>query len=277
MQLKSLNPIMKKTINIGIYDSGLGGLTVLKEFKKIMPYYHYIYFGDTAHVPYGNKSKQTIFEYSKEAIKFFEKQDVTVIIIACNTVSSLVLEELKEYTDIALVDVITPFKSFFKQKVEDCKENINIGVIGTNNTIQSKAYNKILTDINSKIQVYSQACPMFVPIIELGFVNHRIAPIVIEEYLHELKKEKLHYLILGCTHYPLLKHQILKHLPEDLIVVDSATITAKFTKKLYVNSSKVYQQHKEGTCEIYVSDEPNQFQRSAQTYFNFTIDNVQLI
>ena len=171
---------------IGVFDSGLGGLTVLKALKKELPNESFIYFGDTAHVPYGNKSKTSILHYSNKIIQFLQRQNVKLIIVACNTVSSTVLKQLIEEAKVPVLDVITPIFYLMKQ-VQDIS---NIGIIGTRNTIQSKAYQKIILASNVNINIYTQECPLFVPLIEEGLQNHQVAQLIASEYLEPLKIKK---------------------------------------------------------------------------------------
>ena len=193
---------MNKNRPIGVFDSGLGGLTVLKALQKKLPGESFIYIGDTAHVPYGNKSETSIINYATTLSAFLvDMYKVKMIIIACNTASAIAVKPLKGHFKAPVLDVITPMKNFLLQY-----QNIQrIGVIGTYNTIQSKSYDKLLLTINADLQIFSQTCPLFVPIIEEGLETHQIAKLISKEYLDPLIQQNIQALILGCTHYPIMK------------------------------------------------------------------------
>ncbi len=213
---------------IGVFDSGIGGLTVVKELMKILPNENIIYFGDTARVPYGTNLKNTIKEYSIQNTKFLLSQNVKAIVIACNTSSAIALEKIQEMTDLPVVGVIKPGSV---AAVESTK-NKRIAVIGTTATISSRAYEKEIKSIDTTIEVYGKACPLFVPIVEEGWFNHKIAYLAAEEYLSELRKYSIDTLVLGCTHYPLLKDTIQKVIGENVRLIDSGVETAKVVKKI---------------------------------------------
>ena len=196
---------MNKNLPIGVFDSGLGGLTVLKALQKKLPNESFIYIGDTAHVPYGNKSKSSIIHYSTTLSNFLiNTYNVKMIIVACNTASAIAITTLQNLFPIPVLDVINPMTKILSKH----KTLQRIGIIGTYNTIQSKSYNKLLRNINPKLQISSQACPLFVPIIEEGLENHPIAKLMIHDYLSPLIGNDIEALILGCTHYPILKKTI---------------------------------------------------------------------
>ena len=266
MNKLKLNPI-------GIFDSGLGGLTVLKAFNKVLPNEQYIYLGDTAHVPYGNKSKQSILKFTTQIVKYLEKRNVKIIIVACNTVSSIAMHQLKKTTKIPIIDVIIPLTYYFKNR----KDIKRVGVIGTDNTIRSLAYTKLIKTINPKSKVYEQACPLLVPIIEAGLHKHKITSIMVKEYLEPLIKNRIQYLILGCTHYPLLSSAFKKHLPAQIKIIDSASITAKYIQEKYKKRLLLQQENIKNHNLIYVTDKENDFQKLAKKYFNFSINEVKKI
>jgi len=261
---------MNNQYPIGVFDSGLGGLTVLKSLKEYLPKENYIYIGDTAHVPYGNKSKESIIQFSAQIIKYLEKRQVKLIIIACNTVSSICIKELMNITKIPIIDVISPLKNYFNKT-----QNITrIGVIGTENTIQSQAYDNFLAKIKPNIKVFSKACPMLVPIIEAGLIKHQIARIMTKEYLESLIQKKIDHLILGCTHYPLLIPLLHSILPQKVSIIDSATITSKVvTKYLHNNSNNNFEE--KPSTEIYITDKKSNFKKVATAYLNLPIINIE--
>jgi len=257
---------------IGIFDSGLGGLTVLKVLSKELPKESFIFFGDTAHVPYGNKSKENIKTFSNAIIKFLLKYSVKMIVVACNTVSAVALSDIQKTSNIPIIGVISPLKSYLKAHSRYKK----IGIIGTENTINSKAYSKVIHNYNSKIEIYSLACPLFVPLIEEGLENHRIAYIIAEEYLQPFLNKKLDLLILGCTHYPIIKTTIKSILSNKTIIIDSATITASEVKK-YINNNNLYSKNKKQKIRAYVSDKPKQFQKNSAKFLGNQILDVQKV
>ncbi len=260
---------MNNKLPIGIFDSGLGGLTVLKALMQAMPTESYVYFGDTAHVPYGNKSKAVIIKYVLKICQFLKKKNVKLIIVACNTASSLSIKILKTEFSIPIIDVITPMKYF----IQSNKKINKIGVIGTHNTITSKAYNTTILSINSQIKIYSVACPLFVPIIEEGLANDEIAHIMVKKYLKPLIEYKIQILVLGCTHYPIIKNTIFKTIPNTISIIDSAEATASYVKNYlrYNQLSVVTDSH---SLICYISDESSHFDQFAKEYLQ--IPNLQL-
>jgi len=248
---------------IGIFDSGVGGLTVLRELKNILPNEHFIYFGDTAHVPYGNKSKETIEKYCLNIVNFLNQKKVKLIIVACNTASSTALETLEAHTKTPILNVIDPSINFAINN----KNNKSIGIIGTRTTIVSQAYEKKIQKFNKNIQVFSQECSLFVPIIEESLINHNIAQVAVDLYLKKLPTS-LDILILGCTHYPLIKHLIIKHVNSQTQILDSSIIMAQHTKDFLIRSKLLSLSKKEKKIECYVSDDPTKFNDIATKMFN---------
>ncbi len=216
---------------IGIFDSGIGGLTVAKELIRALPYEDIIYFGDTARVPYGSKSKDTIIRFSKEIVEFLLKKNVKLIVIACNTASSNALNSLKaKYREIPFVGVIKPAAEralLLARKT--------IGVIGTRATIESGIYSTIL---GKRFKITQKSCPLFVPLVEEGLTDEIFTKEIAKFYLDDLKKENIDTLILGCTHYPILKPIIRETMGEEVNLVDSAVETAKFVSKLLREKGK---------------------------------------
>ena len=213
---------------LGIFDSGIGGLTVLREMRREVPNENIVYFGDTAHVPYGTKSKETITKFSMENVRFLQGFDVKIVVVACNTASSLSLEALKNHFSMPILGVIEPGA---KQALKTTR-NGRIGVIGTKATIGSGAYETCLKALDPKLKVYSQACPLFVPFVEEGWLDGKVVEKVAKIYLEPIKKFGVDSLILGCTHYPLLTKVIQKILGKKVRLVNSAEETATEATKL---------------------------------------------
>lgn len=213
---------------IGIFDSGIGGLTVVKEIVKALPNESIVYIGDTARVPYGPRSKTVIEKFAKELVGFLLKRQVKCLVIACNTISATCLDKIRRISPAPVLGVIEPT---IELAVKVSKGN-KIGVIGTVGTISSGIYNKKIQTINPKIKVCSGACPLFVPIAEEGLDSHQATKLIAEEYLKGLKNQGINTLILGCTHYPLLSEVIQSVMGKEVVLIDSAKPTAERLKKL---------------------------------------------
>ncbi len=240
---------------IGVFDSGVGGLTVVKEIMRQLPGENMVYFGDTARVPYGSKSKTTILKYSRQIVHFLTQKEVKAIVIACNTASALALDEIKHEINIPLIGVVEPGA---KMAAESTKNN-NIGIIGTESTIKSGIYSKYLREINPDITVVSRACPLFVPLVEEGLLEDRITDDVIERYLHELKEYGIDSLILGCTHYPLIRNAIGRYMGMDVTLVNPAYETAKSLKTLLKEQGLLNKTGSQAVYEYNVSDGMDKF------------------
>ncbi|MCR4416559.1 MAG: glutamate racemase [Ignavibacteria bacterium] len=263
MKISPQNPI-------GVFDSGIGGLTVVKELMQILPNESIVYFGDTARVPYGTKSEKTIKEYSIQNTKFLLSKNVKIIVIACNTASAVALSEIQSMTELPVVGVIKPGA---EAAVKNTK-NKRVAVIGTTATIQSKAYEKEIKLIDPSIEVYGKACPLFVPIVEEGWSNHKIAQLAAEEYLSELKKKSIDTMVLGCTHYPLLKDTIQKVIGEDVILVDSGVETARVVKQILEKENLINQSTLKPNYSFFVSDLPQKFREVGEMFLGRQIENL---
>jgi len=247
---------------IGIFDSGVGGLTVFKEIEKLLPNEDIIYFGDTARVPYGNKSKSTIIKFSTENILFLLKKKVKIIVIACNTASSLALDSLTGIFSVPLIGVVEAGAT----KALKVSRNKKIAVVGTRSTINSKSYEKAILKNDKSAKIYSKACPLFVPLVEEGILKGKTTQNIVEMYLKNLKSTGADVIILGCTHYPLLKKQIASFL-KGIYIVDSATEVALHAKEILARSNLLRSSKgKTGKREFYVSDEPKAFMRLARLF-----------
>lgn len=220
--------MIDKNAPIGVFDSGVGGLTVAKEIMRQLPGESLVYFGDTARVPYGSKSKKTVCKYSRQIVKFLLTKKVKAIVIACNTASALARSELEQMVEIPIVDVVQPG---VKMAAESTK-NHNIGIIGTESTIKSGIYEQYLHKINPEITVVSKACPLFVPLVEEGLLEDRVTEDIVSRYLHDMKEYEIDALVLGCTHYPLLRGVIGREMGEGVKLVNPAYETAKSLKEL---------------------------------------------
>ncbi len=257
---------------IGVFDSGVGGLTVVKELIRQMPGEDLIYFGDTARVPYGIKSQETVIKFSIENILFLLKQDVKLICVACNTVSGFALPVIKNHFKIPIVGVITPAV----REAVYATQNKKIGVIGTRGTIRSGAYENEIKHLDPKIKVTALSCPLFVPFAEEGLLEGNAVEEVARNYLKPLKDAKVDTVILGCTHYPLLKPVIRKVLGEDIKLIDSAKQVAIEVKRILSNEN-ILSKSRKGKHYFYVSDNPEWFTGLAKSFLGQPIRGAKKV
>lgn len=243
---------------IGIFDSGLGGLTVVKEIEKILPNENIVYLGDTARVPYGTRSKETIVKFSFEDAIFLLSKDVKCIVIACNTSSALAGKELKDELKIPVFDVITPALSDARKTSKSGR----IGVIGTRGTVDSGAY----------AVPFLKACPLFVPFIEEGVVDGEALELVAKEYLLDFKKENIDTLILGCTHYPIIKEIIKDELDDDIQLIDPGESVAKVVKEYLIKNKMQNTDEKLGERNYFVTDYTERFIKIAELFLGHKIE-----
>jgi len=241
---------------IGIFDSGIGGLTVVKEVIRELPHEDIVYFGDTARLPYGNKSPRTVIRFSVENTKFLLKFGVKLIIVACNTSSSIVIPTLRRRFAVPILGVIRPA---VKKAVQITKTG-RIGIIGTRTTIASKAYQREIKRLDPYLKSFAQACPLFVPLAEEGWVDDQVTFKIAKRYLQPMVKKNIDTLILGCTHYPILSKVISAAVGKNISFVDSAERTAQEAKRILVANNLCSQRDsRKGRCRFYVSDEPRVF------------------
>jgi len=258
---------------IGIFDSGIGGLTVAKSIFEQLPSEDVIYLGDTARLPYGTKSRETVILYSIECVKFLLKKKVKMIVVACNTASSVAIPFLKKITKIPVIGVIEP-GSF--AAVNNSKNN-KIGVIGTHGTIKSGAYDYNIQKLNKRIKVFSQPCSLFVQLAEDGWIDNKVTELVCREYLNPLKNKNIDTVILGCTHYPVLKKSIQKTLGNKIKLIDSGHETAKEVKSILNKKNLTNNTNKKGTHKFFVTDFPNKFKEISETFLSKKISDVKKI
>ncbi|HLV53692.1 MAG TPA: glutamate racemase [Cryomorphaceae bacterium] len=248
---------------IGVFDSGIGGLTVAAALARHLPNERLVYFGDTAHLPYGEKSPAAIRLYASEIFEFLRKKDCKAVVIACNTASAVAFESMRAIAgDTALFNVIDPTVSLVATKIKKGK----VGVIATKTTVNSGVYSKRIRELNPELQVSMLATPLLVAMIEEGFFNNSISSAIIADYLSKPKLENLDALILGCTHFPLIKSEIRAYYGSSIPVIDSSDIVAKYVgatlEKLGLFSSE-----KKGHHEFYVSDLTESFRQSTSLFF----------
>lgn len=265
--------MINKNAPIGVFDSGIGGLTVAREIINELPSENIVYFGDTARVPYGNKSKNTVLRYSRQIVKFLRTKDVKAIVIACNTASALALDELKAELDIPIIGVVWPGA---KAAVKTTK-NKRVGVIATQSTVQSGLYQEVINDFFPDIQVFSKACPLFVPLVEEGWTDDPVTLEVAKRYLSPLQNEDIDTLILGCTHYPLLSELIAGYLGDKITLVNPAYETARSLKRLLIKLDMKNDSEVGGNRRFYFSDAIDKHVSFAQSILSCKIENAEQI
>ncbi len=258
---------------IGVFDSGLGGLTVVKALLRELPHESIVYFGDTARVPYGSKSRSTIVRFSLENVEFLLRCSVKCIVIACNTSSSWALPTLRKYFKVPIIGVIRPGA---RAAVRETR-NKRIGVIGTAATIQSRAYEMEIKRLNPTIRVSSQSCPLFVPMVESGWLNGSISLEIAATYLAPLMRQRVDTIILGCTHYPLLAPVIQKAVGSHVTLVDSAVETAAEVKGLLAWSELLSTTHQAPRHRFFVTDEPQHFTSIGERFLGHAIRSVERV
>jgi glutamate racemase len=256
--------------SIGIFDSGVGGLTVLKEVFKALPQEDTIYLGDTARVPYGTKSPETVTRYSLQVTSFLVERDIKLLVVACNTASAVSLDALKSHFSIPIIGVIEPGA---KRAVSVTKSG-KIGVIGTTATIQSSAYSKAIKRIDRDIEVVTRACPLFVPLAEEGWVDNEVARLTARTYLQGLKDEGVDTLVLGCTHYPILKGIIAEVMGDGVRLVDSAEETARTVAETLGAGDILRPSSEKGNHHFFVTDVPAGFIRVGNRFLGGRLGDV---
>lgn len=240
---------------IGVFDSGLGGLTVLKEIMKLLPNENLVYFGDSGRAPYGTKSKERVVKYTFQNIRFLLSQNIKMLVIACNTASAYSYEQVKDSFNIPVVEVVQPGSITVVRETKSKK----VGVIATPATIGSAVYEKAIKNIDDSIKIISKACPLFVPLVEEGWWENDIALKVAEEYLSSIKGENIDTLVMGCTHYPLLQNTISKVMGSSVRLVSSALEAARFTKRLIIEKDIETDKRFKPVYKYFTSDNADKF------------------
>lgn len=265
----------KKAAPIGVFDSGVGGLTVVREMVRHLPNENIVYFGDTARVPYGSKSQKTIIRFSEQIIRFLKTKQVKAIVIACNTASALALDAVRDEFDVPVMGVVIPGA----RAAVEATTNQKVGVVGTDATVQSGMYTKVIREMNPQIQVIEKACPLFVPLVEEGFKEHVVTQEIIEYYLESMRETDIDAMILGCTHYPLLRSKIRAYLGEKIQIVNPAYETAMDLKRLLkerdMENDGIAMLHSH--YEFYVSDAAEKFRKFANTVMPFDVPETNVV
>ncbi len=256
---------------IGIFDSGVGGLTVFKEIAALLPGENLIYLGDTARVPYGTKSVKTVQRYALEAAEFLVDQGVKLLVVACNTASAVALPALRERFKLPVIGVIEP-----GARRAASSRNRRIGVIGTEGTINSGRYPEAIKALVPDAEIFSAACPLFVPLAEEGWAEHEIARLTAVEYLQPLIQARIDTLVLGCTHYPLLRNTLGKVLGPGVTLVDSAEETAKLVQQLFREQGLAHPAHG-GSRAFFVTDVPTRFEAVGRAFLGAQLTKVEQV
>lgn len=264
---------MNRTNPIGFFDSGIGGLTVVKSVIELLPNENIVYFGDTARVPYGSKSNDTVIEYTLQAANFLLRKNIKLLVVACNTASSVALKELKRFLTIPVIGMIEPGS---KMALQETKRGI-IGVIGTRSTINNKAYSNEIKKLNPKVKVIEKACPLFVPLAEEGWIDHKATELIAKDYLMELREKKIDTLVLACTHYPILSGVIQKAIGKNVKLVHSGDPAAKIIEE-YLNGRGLRNNSNHlGKREFFVSDVPTKFHEVAERFLGTKITHLHKV
>ncbi|HSJ64922.1 MAG TPA: glutamate racemase [Gemmatimonadaceae bacterium] len=261
------------TAPIGVFDSGIGGLTVVRELMRQLPHESIIYFGDTARVPYGPKSPDTVRRYSREISGFLVEQGVKALVVACNTATAHALTMLREEFELPVVGVVEPGA----RAAVAASHGHALGVIGTAGTVASGAYERAIRSLLPEARVVARACPLFVPLVEEGWVDTAVTRLVAHEYLDPMRAEGIDALVLGCTHYPLLKPMLGHIIGEAVQLIDSAEQTAQETGRLLDRLALRADPEAVPVHRFVASDAPEQFLRLGQRFLGETIDRVETL
>ncbi len=268
--------LMHRDAPIGVFDSGVGGLTVAREIMRQIPNEKIIYFGDTARLPYGDKSRKTVTRYSEQIVRFLKTFQVKTIVVACNTASAYALDTLEKDIDIPIVGVIKPGA----KTAVDVTQNGRIGVIATEATISSQMYTKYITNLNPSVTIYEKACPLFVPLVEEGLWEDPVTDEIVRRYLTELIDIDIDTLILGCTHYPLIRSTLRRIIGDKVTLVNPAYETAIELRQLLSKMNMLNEETPglgSNQYQFYVSDKAEKFVRFANSIINYGILSAKTV
>jgi len=258
---------------IGVFDSGVGGLTVVHALMQQMPHENILYFGDTARVPYGVKSAETIARFAAQIVGFLLDRHVKLLIVACNTMAAVASQAIRELSSVPVLDVIEAGARGAAQGTRSKR----VGVIGTLATVSSGAYDQAIRRHDASVQVLSQACPLFVPLVEEGWLDHAVTRMTAEEYLRPLCRDGIDTLVLGCTHYPLLKPLLREVVGADVSLVDSAQAIARQAAALLVREDLANLQSGPPDYRFFVTDVPQRFQEVGGRFLGRVLENVHVV
>ena len=272
---KGIENMINKNAPIGVFDSGVGGLTVAREIMRQIPGERIVYFGDTARVPYGSKSKETVTRFSRQIVRFLQSKEVKAIVIACNTASAYALEEIEKEIDIPIIGVVKPGAKV----AAEATRNGKVGVIATEGTIGSHIYSRYINEISPEAKVIGKACPLFVPLVEEGWLHDPVTDEVAARYLKELQDKQVDTLILGCTHYPLLRSTIRKIMGDGVCLVNPAYETALELGRLLEEKGLAGEgtEKNEFPYRFYVSDLADEFKAFANSILPYDVEMTKKI
>ena len=259
---------------IAVFDSGLGGLSVVRELRRLLPTEDLVYFGDTARVPYGIKSRRTVAKFALEDARFLLRFDPKLMVAACNTASALAMDELEEQLPVPVVGVVKPGARAAVQLAEGAP----VAVIGTEATVSSGAYTAAIRSLAAQVEVIAQACPLFVPLVEEGRgADDPIVKMTVETYLSPLRETGVRVIVLGCTHYPLLREAITAYLGGEVQIVESGRETAQAVCEVLQRANNLCELDRTGSLRCYVSDNPTRFRRIGSRFLDQEIEHVELV
>ncbi len=258
---------------IGVFDSGIGGLTVVAEIMRQLPSEEIVYFGDTARLPYGPKSNETVTQFAVQDTQFLLSHDVKMVVVACNTASSVAANQLKQSFDLPVIGVIAPGAL----AAVSASLTGHVGVIGTEGTITSHAYERAIHRIDPEIEVIEKSCPLFVPLAEEGWTDREVTLVIAHEYLTPLRDAGVDVVVLGCTHYPILKQTIGKVFGPSVTLIDSAEETARDVSQVLTELSLANTTGREPRHRFFVSDVPHRFQEQAERFLGGSLPEVELV
>ncbi len=271
MRLK--NKAVSPDAPIGVFDSGLGGLTVVRELRRRLPHERIIYFGDIARLPYGIKSEKQIRDFSMENTEFLLRRHVKALVVACNSSSSAAFSFLKAHYALPIVDVIQPAA----ESASHMTRTKRIGVIATQATVASGAYHRAVSKIDKRIRLFSMACPLLVPFVEEGLLRGPLVEMVLKRYLAPLLRERIDTLILGCTHYPMLRQSIQKVAGPKVKLVDSAPAAVRELKEMLGKSGQIRKKSSQGRLQVFVSDLPGNFVNIGTRFLGERLKGIQVV
>jgi glutamate racemase len=259
---------------IGIFDSGIGGLTVVREIRQRLPNEMIMYLGDTARVPYGTRSAQTVQKYARANTEFLNRQDIKLLVIACNTASAVATDQLRGLYSMPVIDVVGPGA----RAAADATRSGRIGIIGTEGTISSGAYQRAVSALVAEAVIFAQACPLFVPLVEQSWVDEDdpVVQMIVQRYLATFLDSRIDTLVLGCTHYPLLKKAIAHCMGQHVTLIDSAEQTAREVEAV-LRAAGLLRSELAGRVEYFVTDIPHRFAASGSLFLGESIGDVELI
>lgn len=264
---------MDRDSSIGVFDSGLGGLTVVQALHNLLPHENITYFGDTAHLPFGSKSHDAICRYTLAGARFLSEQKIKLLVIACHTACSLAFETLNGLFPFPVLGVIEP-------SIDDLQHEAGlkkIAILGTQATISSGVYQQKIHQYLPEVSVIGIACPLFVPLVEEGYIDHPVTSLIIREYIKPIHDQAIGTILLGCTHYPLLKDAIEQEVGKDKTFVDPAASAAKKIKKMLSAANLLNDKKGNPEYRFYVSDHPEKFRAHGKAYLDYPIDDVRKI